>query len=129
MIMIVDDDICMAETCSMLLEAHGFETTVATRAVDALSHLRTMSHQLVITDNQMPGMTGSELTRRLKAHRATAGLPVLMISASARGDLPIIARYDSFLRKPFLAEELLQEIHLLIGNTRSAAAPESYLKA
>ena len=129
MIMIVDDDACMAETCSMLLDAHGFEVSVETSAASALSRLRNASHRLVITDNSMPGMSGCDLIDELKSHRATVNIPILMISASARSDIPISARYDSFLRKPFLAEELLQEIHRLISNTRSTVAPESYLKA
>lgn len=114
MILIVDDDIDMAETCSMLLEAHGFDVNVAGSGAEAISKMSGAIHELVISDCAMPGMTGIELSERLKADPTTALVPILLMSASPRCEIADSANYDSFLKKPFLAEKLLTEVHKLL---------------
>ena len=115
MIMIVDDDDGMAETCSMLLEAHGFAVSIALSGADALSKLGQAPHRLIISDCQMPGMTGVALAERMKADPSTAHLPILLMSASLRSDIAPGSNYDGFLRKPFLAESLLVEVRRLLA--------------
>lgn len=114
MILIVDDDVGMTDTCSMLLESHGFDVNVASSGSEALSKLRATPHELLISDCAMPGMTGVELSERLKADPATAQLPILLMSASLRCEIADSFSYDAFLRKPFLAENLLLEIRKLL---------------
>lgn len=114
MIMIVDDDVGLAETCSMYLEAHGFEVTIASSGLDALSQMKGVSHELVISDYAMPGMTGVQLSEVLKAEPSTASVPVLLMSASLRCDIAAGTAYDAFLRKPFLGESLLVEVRKLL---------------
>lgn len=125
MILIVDDDSAMAETCSMMLESHGFEVNVAFNGVDALAKIGATSHELVISDCAMPGMTGMELSQRLKADPLTAQLPVLLMSGSLRSEIAQGTRIESFLRKPFLAENLLREVRKLLD---TGAPPHSYSK-
>lgn len=114
MILIVDDDAGMTETCSMLLEAHGFDVSVAASGAEALGKLSGTSHELVISDCAMPGMSGVELSERLKADPLTAQVPILLMSASRRCDIAKSSSYDSFIKKPFLAENLLVEVHKLL---------------
>jgi two-component system chemotaxis response regulator CheY len=117
MILIVDDDVAMAETCSMFLELQGFEVNIATSGAEALSIINGLSHELLISDCAMPGMTGGELSEKLKADPSTAQLPILLMSASLRCDVAKSSSADGFLRKPFLAENLLHEVRkLLDGN-------------
>lgn len=115
MIMIVDDDAGMAETCSMMLETHGFEVCVAGSGAEALAKIRSGTPELLITDCAMPGMSGVELSETLKAKAATAALPILLMSASARAEIPKSRSYDAFLRKPFLAENFLIEVRKLLA--------------
>lgn len=126
MILIVDDDESMTQTCSMLLEAHGFDVHVATSGLEALFMLRASSHELVISDCVMPGMTGLELSREIKADPSMATLPVLLMSASLRRDIASGASYEGFLRKPFLAESLLFEVRKLLQVI--APAPSAFAK-
>lgn len=114
MILIVDDDEGMTETCSMLLEAHGFEVSVAASGAQALSMMSGASHELVISDCAMPGMSGVQLSERLKADPLTAQVPILLMSASLRCDIAQSTSYDAFIKKPFLAENLLGEVHKLL---------------
>lgn len=110
----------------MLLEAHGFDVQVAANGVQALSMLRASSHELVISDCVMPGMTGEELSREIKADPSMATLPVLLMSASLRCDIARGASYEGFLRKPFLAENLLVEVRKLLQVI--APAPSAFAK-
>ncbi|MBZ2208761.1 response regulator [Massilia sp. R798] len=120
MILIVDDDVGMAETCRMLLEAHGFDVNLAGSGTEALSKARAAAHDLVISDYAMPGMTGIELGEHLKRDPLTAEIPILLMSASLRGELAGSTCYDAFLKKPFLAETLLIEVRRLL---KPAAVP------
>lgn len=114
MIMIVDDDEGMTDTCSMYLEAQGYEVTVASSGAEALAKIRQAPHELVISDYSMPGMTGVELSDLLKADPATAQVPILLMSASLRRDVAVSTSYDAFLRKPFMGESLLAEVRKLL---------------
>ena len=123
MILIVDDDDGMTETCSMLLEAHGFNVSVAATGAEALSRMRGTAPALVIADCAMPGMSGVELSETLKADPATSSVSVLLISGSLRCDVAKGNSYQSFLKKPFLAENLLVEVRKLL-QVEGVAAPE-----
>lgn len=126
MILIVDDDLAMAETCAMLLETHGFKVTVAESGTDALSKVKCNSYELVISDCVMPGISGVELSDRLKADPLTAQLPILLMSASLRCEIADTDSYDAFLRKPFAAEKLLAEVRKLLGGV--TAPSTNYVK-
>lgn len=99
----------------MLLEAHGFDVSVAASGAEAFSMMSGTSHELIIADWAMPGMSGVELSERLKANPLTAQVPILLMSASLRCDIAKSSSYDSFIKKPFLAENLLGEVHKLLN--------------
>ena len=107
----------------MLLEAHGFNVSVAATGAEALSRMRGTAPALVIADCAMPGMSGVELSETLKADPATSSVSVLLISGSLRCDVAKGNSYQSFLKKPFLAENLLVEVRKLL-QVEGVAAPE-----
>lgn len=117
MILIVDDDEAMAENCSMFLEAEGFHVCVAGSGAEALAMISQNLPQLVISDCSMPGMSGVELSKYLKDNPSTADLPIVLMSASLRCDAAPGSSYDAFLKKPFLAEKLLEEVQKLLPST------------
>jgi len=116
MILILDDDEAMAETCSMFLESQGFEVSIASCSAQALSMIREHPPQLLISDCVMPGMTGTELSDELRSNVATSQMPILLMSGSLRGDVAKNGGFDGFLRKPFLAEDLLLQVRKLLAN-------------
>ena len=126
MILIVDDDAGITETCSMLLEAHGFDVSVAASGAEALAKIDGAAHELVISDCAMPGMSGVELSEKLKADPTTAQLPILLMSGSQRCDIALGSDYDAFLRKPFLAENLLVVVRELLAGV--GAEHHNYVK-
>ncbi|MGZ5200974.1 MAG: response regulator [Telluria sp.] len=116
MILIADDDLDFAENCSMMLESHGYDVSVVSDGVEALKKFREKQPELIISDCSMPNMGGLELSEEVKARPAGSQCPVLLMSASLKCRVASGTSYDGFLRKPFLAEDLLLEVRKLIAN-------------
>src|SRR5262245_28627221 len=102
-VLIVDDNPANAKLVRRLLEGEGFEARTAVDAPDALDVLRSFKPRLVLMDIQLPGMDGLELTRRLKADPAMAGVVIVALTAYAmKGDEERVraAGCDGYLSKP-----------------------------
>src|SRR5712691_11145038 len=80
-IMVVEDDPAMLMLMEILLRRKGFTVVTACNAQHALALLNQEKPDLFILDLMMPGMTGLELCRALRARPDTAQIPVLILSA------------------------------------------------
>src|SRR5262245_43311299 len=78
-VLIVDDDVAVGDVLAALLSQEGYETRTATSGEDAREFLRTEPADVVITDVQMPGMSGLELFGRVTA--PWPDLPVIVLTA------------------------------------------------
>ena len=86
-VLVVEDNAVNLELVVALLEQEGCETLVAGTADAALLLARMTHPDLILMDVQLPGITGYEATRCLKADPATAAIPVVALTAQAmRGD-------------------------------------------
>lgn len=119
MILIADDDLDFAENCSMMLESHGYDVSVVSDGVEALKKIREKQPELIISDCSMPNMGGLQLSEEVKAGPTDGQCPVLLMSGSLKSQVAPGKGYDGFLRKPFLAEDLLKEVRKLIANHSS----------
>lgn len=102
-VLVVEDSPINLELVTELLEQEGCQVLAAPSAEAALRLAATERPDLVLMDLQLPGMTGYEATRRLKAAPATAAIPVLVLTSSAmRGDdlKAHEAGCDAYLTKP-----------------------------
>ncbi len=97
----------------MLLEAHGYEVHIAASGEQALAMLQARDYTLLIADCVMPDLTGPQISKLIKADPGMAALPVLLMSASLGCDVGADSG-DSFLRKPFRAENLVIEVRKLL---------------
>ncbi|WP_224366192.1 hybrid sensor histidine kinase/response regulator [Hyalangium versicolor] len=79
-ILVVDDSPLTRELISALLEAVGYDILVASDGGEALHLLSDSPVDLVVTDLEMPGLDGLELTRQLKAHETLNRLPVIILT-------------------------------------------------
>ncbi|WP_343651753.1 response regulator [Herbaspirillum sp.] len=114
LLLIVDDEIDITDTYSMLLELHGFRVVTAAHGVDALAKAQLEWPDLVISDCMMPVMNGLELCAALRALPDGQTLPVILCSgAPERHDLSQ-SSHNLFLRKPVFFDRLLEEIQRLL---------------
>jgi len=82
-VLVVDDNPANLELLRVLLEAESYQVRTANTSEEALAVLESFRPRLVLTDIQLPGMDGLELTRRLKSNPATRDIIVLAITAYA----------------------------------------------
>jgi len=80
-VLLVDDSAVARETEAALLRALGHEVEEASDGHDAWRRLQGGAHQLLLTDVQMPGLDGLDLTRRVKGAERLARLPVVILSS------------------------------------------------
>lgn len=114
LILIVDDEIDITETFSLLFEVHGFAVLTASNGVEALQLLEDHKPDLIISDCMMPVMDGIAFRKKVQQDAALSGTPfVLMSAAPERHDLASVT-IDHFLKKPFHFDELISTVNTLL---------------
>jgi len=112
--LVVDDFSTMRRIVRNLLKELGFTNVdEAEDGVAALAKLKGGSFDFVISDWNMPNMTGIELLRAVRSDPALAGLPVLMITAEAKKENIIEAaqaKANGYIVKPFTAAVLDEKL-------------------
>ena len=113
LVLIVDDEEPVRDMVGWLLADAGYETHSASGGHEALALMRIQeSIDLVLSDINMPGMDGIELSRSIKVEFPR--VPVLLISGRPRSK-----SVTAFISKPFRADTLTQEIELMALEARS----------
>jgi DNA-binding response OmpR family regulator len=110
-VLVVDDEPDFRFLLAVMLEAAGYEVIEAPHGEAALTLVRTARPQLVITDRMMPVMGGEQLITSLRADKSTAGIPIIMVTATPGGD----SRADTVLMKPFERAELVELVTRLMA--------------
>ena len=80
-ILIVEDEESLTELLRYNLEAAGYDVESAARGDEADLRIREQVPDLVLLDWMLPGLSGMELCRRIRAREDTAGLPVIILTA------------------------------------------------
>jgi len=120
-IMIVEDEEPLTLLLRYNLEAEGYAVDTAVRGDEAEVKLKEAAPDLVVLDWMLPGMSGIELCRRLRARAETERLPIIMLTA--RGEESECIRglatgADDYIVKPFSVPELLARIRALLRRAR-----------
>lgn len=130
-ILLVEDDNAMAQMCAKLIRRKGHSVIIATSTADALAIVkRGLGVDLVVTDVQMPQMTGIELLIHLR--ELDAELPVILMTGydSSLSTADAIALgATGYLIKPFDSDELVASIEKAFRRGRSAHPSVSELSA
>jgi CheY-like chemotaxis protein len=83
--LVVDDSMLIRYTVSRFLEERGYTVESATNGLEALKILARVRPALIVTDMQMPEMSGSELITSLKDKPETAKIPIIIVAGRASG--------------------------------------------
>lgn len=115
--LVVDDSATMRRIVINSLQRIGFSDIVeANDGVEALDKIGAVD--FIITDWNMPNMSGSDFTRAVRSNSDTKGLPIIMVTArSARDDilLAMEAGVDSYVVKPFTPQVLREKIDAVMS--------------
>ena len=127
-ILIVEDEADIQELIAYNLERAGHRALRATSAEQAVELVREALPDLVIIDWMLPGMSGIELARLLKANKRTESVPLIMVTArSAEQDkltgLEIGA--DDYMTKPFSPRELIARVKAVLRRRAPQATDDS----
>ena len=118
-ILAVDDDATALGALRQILVQKGYDVTTAPNGQDALKALATGHFDLVILDVSMPGLTGYDVCRRIRAEEKTRDTPVIFLTA--KGMLVDMtegeeAGSDLYLIKPVLATKLLNMVGMFLSD-------------
>ncbi|MFI4859730.1 MAG: response regulator [Phycisphaerales bacterium JB063] len=115
-ILVVDDEQHIVQVLSLTLRRAGYDVITATDGDAAWRAIENDEPDLLITDESMPGITGTQLIERLQHHRDHAELPILIITARRMAIEPHDHHaVTAILPKPFSPREVLSKVHDLVG--------------
>ncbi|MFE3442950.1 response regulator [Nocardia sp. NPDC059180] len=120
-ILVVDDEITIAESVGARLRAEGFEVELAHDGPAAVAAADARRPDLVVLDVMLPGFDGLEVCRRIQAARS---VPVLMLTARTEETDQLVGLgvgADDYLTKPFSMRILTARVHALLRRTERSA--------
>jgi two-component system phosphate regulon response regulator PhoB len=126
-ILVVEDEIDVALLIAYNLEAEGYIVESVARGDEAELRLAENAPDLLILDWMLPGVSGIEICRRLRARETTRTLPVIMVTARneeserVRG---LAVGADDYVVKPFSVIELMARVHALLRRSRPERVAE-----
>jgi CheY-like chemotaxis protein len=82
--LVVDDSMLIRHTVSRFLESRGYRVERATNGAEALEIMKSLEPDLILTDIQMPKLSGTELITALKDSPQTASIPIVILSGRPR---------------------------------------------
>lgn len=118
LVLVADDDPDILDLVRYRLERSGYKVATAETGTEAVRLAGELSPALAVLDVMMPGLTGFDVTRRLRADPQTVGIPVILLTARAQeADVQegFAAGADDYLRKPFSPRELSARVQAVLG--------------
>jgi CheY-like chemotaxis protein len=120
--LVVDDHPGNAKLLTFILEAHGYEVRAAVDAEHALRVLAEFKPRLILMDLQLPGMSGLELTAKLRSDPSYSGVAIIAVTASAmKGDeeKAVSAGCDGYVTKPVDTRALPRVVASFLAGPRT----------
>jgi len=118
-VLVVDDEIHIVHVVAIKLRNNGYEVITAENGAKAFELACQENPDIIVTDFQMPVMTGVELVANLRANQQTKDIPVIMLTArsfAVEDDQAQDLQISEFLSKPFSPKELLKSIEDILYN-------------
>lgn len=119
-IMIVDDVTAIRQIVNKVFQDVGYQVTEAARGEEALDLAKIKRVHLVITDVEMPGMSGLELIKALRELKTYKTIPILILARDASDEnikKAAALGASGFIEKPFTPERLLSVVNQVLVDT------------
>lgn len=118
-VLIVDDDEIFSRVLERVLNDAGHDVIKAANGAEGLEMAKASTPALIITDMNMPGMTGWQLVKSLRENSDTASIPIVGLTAHGTADdrtEAYEAGIAAYISKPLDAELVKSKIAKIIGN-------------
>jgi len=114
-LLLVEDDLDLAELTAELLEQHGYEVSISPNGLAALHSLARRPADLILLDVMLPIMSGLEMLEEVRSHPAMSNVPVVLVTAMRELVAPGPGvMHDAIVTKPFEPAQLLRVIDELL---------------
>ncbi len=120
-VLVIEDDTDVCDLLEDALSLAGFRVRVAANGLDGLARLRESVPDIVLLDQQLPGINGSEVCRRIRRAPGLAAVPVVMLTAMSQPADQVAALdagADDYVTKPFHVEGLTARLRSHIRRSR-----------
>jgi len=127
-VLIADDEIHIVHVVTIKLRNNGYEVLTAENGEEAYELACAEGPDIIITDYQMPVMTGMDLVEKLRSNEQTKGIPVIMLTARSYAVSPEQRerlRIHNCLSKPFSPRELLGDVEDALFQAGSPQQPSA----
>jgi DNA-binding response OmpR family regulator len=121
-VLVADDDADIRELVAFKLEQAGFDVIAVEDGQTALDQTRSLRPTLAVLDVSMPGLSGIDVCRMLRADPATADMLIVMLTARVQEqdvEGGFSAGADDYVTKPFSPRELVSRIQSLLSRARA----------
>ena len=125
LVLIAEDEESIVASLDFLMRRSGYRTAIARDGPDALAEAQHCCPDLVLLDVMLPGKSGLDVCKAMRADARLAGMHILMLTAkTAAGDAErgFEAGADDYLLKPFSTRELLAKVDALLAEVPGAPA-------
>ena len=122
-VLLVDDEDSLRKVLKDLLERDGYEVSEARDGVQALDQVDRVGPDIIVLDLNLPALDGYGVLSQLRSRPATAGIPVIVLTAKGDEDNEVRVfelGADDFLQKPFRARALSARLEAVLGRRRPA---------
>jgi two-component system, OmpR family, phosphate regulon response regulator PhoB len=125
-ILIIEDERGLTEALDYNLKREGYDTAVAHDGQEGLRKAQTLLPDLILLDIMLPGLSGFDVCRELRAGERTRDIPIIILSAKAEETDQVVGfslGADDYVTKPFSIKVLLQRIKALQRRVEGATDP------
>jgi DNA-binding response OmpR family regulator len=129
-VLVVEDDRDIAELIVHYLERAGHGSAIVGSGHDALARARARPPDVVVLDLMLPGLDGLEVCRALRGDRATADVPIIMLTARADESDRVAGLElgaDDYVTKPFSPKELVARVNAQLRRRQRGSEPSPLL--
>ena len=127
-VLVVEDDPDIAQLVAHYLEKAGFSADLLANGREALATIAARPPDVLVLDLMLPQVDGLEICRVVRGNPATAGIPIIMLTARAEESDRIVGLEigaDDYLAKPFSPNELVARVRALVRRAQRSASPSA----